>query len=116
MLAQLAAQTKQQQALPQRRDAEIKFRDVKIERITFELARYKAWKFAARTERMNAVKRQMFEDTLAEDEADLQAQLDALQAVGSDAPPAERAKRQPRREKLLGHLPRTEHQELRSAQ
>lgn len=28
----------------------IKFRDVKIERITFELARLKAWRFAAKTE------------------------------------------------------------------
>ena len=28
-----------------RRDREIKFKDAKIERITFELARLKAWKF-----------------------------------------------------------------------
>ena len=62
-----------------RRDREIKFKDAKIERITFELARLKAWKFGAKTEAMNAEQRQMFEDTLAEDEADLQAQLQALQ-------------------------------------
>ena len=61
------------------RDREIKFKDAKIERITFELARLKAWKFGARTEAMNAQQRQMFEDTLSEDEADLQAQLHALQ-------------------------------------
>ena len=62
-----------------RRDREIKFKDTKIERITFELARLKARKFGARTEAMNAQQRQMFEDTLTEDEADLQAQLQALQ-------------------------------------
>ena len=36
---------------------------------THELARLKAWKFGAKTERMNAGQRQMFEETAAEDEA-----------------------------------------------
>lgn len=120
LLAQLAAQGEQlsaQQAAIKskdehiaRRDREIKFKDAKIERITFELARLKAWKFGARTEAMNAQQRQMFEDTLAEDEADLQAQLSALQG---DADPANKpqadAKRKPRREKLPEHLRRVEH-------
>ena len=42
----------------------IKFKDVKIERITFELARLKANRFGAKTERMNAEQRQMFEEAL----------------------------------------------------
>ena len=112
MLAQLAAQDRQigeQQALAQRRDAEIKFKDAKLERLTFELARFKAWKFGARTERMNAGQRQMFEDTVAEDEADLQAQLDALKAGSAQAQPTEQPKRQPRRQKLPEHLRRVEH-------
>ena len=67
LMAQLAAQ----QAQIAQRDREIKFKDAKIERITFELARLKAWKFGAKTEAMNAQQRQMFEDTVAEDEADL---------------------------------------------
>lgn len=79
LLAQLSAQGTQlsaQHAALQakdehiaRRDCEIRFKDTKIERITFELARLKAWKFGARTERMNAEQRQMFEETAAEDEA-----------------------------------------------
>ena len=112
MLAQLGAQARQieqQQALVERRDAELKFKDAKLERITFELARHKAWKFGAKTERMNAAQRQMFEETAAEDEADLQAQLDALKAAGAEAPPAETAKRKPRRQKLAEHLRRIEH-------
>ena len=32
----------------------IKWRDAKIEKITFELARLKAWKFGAKSERMSA--------------------------------------------------------------
>lgn len=94
-----------------RREREIKFKDAKIERITFELARLKAWKFGARTEAMSAEQRKLFEDTLAEDEADLQAQLDALQgdSVQGDTPQTDSPKRRPRREKLPEHLRRVEH-------
>jgi transposase len=113
MLLELSAQSRQIQQheeLAQRYEREIKFKDAKLEKITFELARLKAWKFGARTERMNAEQRQMFEDTCAEDEADLQAQLDALQE-GQASPPAspQQAKRQPRRQKLPESLRRIEH-------
>ncbi len=111
LLAQLSAQQAALKAKDEhiaRRDREIKFKDAKIERITFELARLKAWKFGAKTEAMNAEQRQMFEDTLAEDEADLEARLKALQG---EAEPADKpqAKRKPRREKLPEHLRRVEH-------
>ena len=89
----------------------IKFRDAKIERITFELARLKAWKFAAKTERMNAEQRQLFEETLAADEASLEAQLEALQAQAGpqlEAAPTE-PRRRPKRQALPEHLPRIEH-------
>ena len=116
MLAQLAAQARQieqQQALVARRDAEIRFKDAKLEKLTFELARHKAWKFGAKTERMSAAQRQMFEDTAAEDEADLQAQIDALKAASAQAQPTaeptETPKRAPRRQKLAEHLRRIEH-------
>jgi transposase len=92
MLAELTAQSRQiqqHQDAAQRYEREIKFKDAKLEKITFELARLKAWKFGARTERMNAEQRQMFEDTAAEDEADLQAQLDALQGQASTRHPRE---------------------------
>ncbi|WP_137922634.1 IS66 family transposase, partial [Hydrogenophaga sp. 2FB] len=119
LLAQLSAQgeqlSAQQSALLAKdehlaqRDREIKFKDAKIERITFELARLKAWKFGAKTERMNAEQRQMFEETAAEDEASLQAQLQALQGTSepSISPPAD--KRQPRRQPLPEQLRRVEH-------
>jgi transposase len=93
------------------RDQEIKFKTAKIERITFELARLKALKFGAKTEAMNAQQRQLFEETLAADQASLQAQLDALQASSSaavQAPPAD-AQRRPKRQVLDEHLPRIEH-------
>ena len=42
----------------------IKWRDPKIESITLQLARLKAWKFGAKTEAMNAEQRDIFEETL----------------------------------------------------
>lgn len=112
MLAELSAQSRQiqqHQEAAQRYEREIKFKDAKLEKITFELARLKAWKFGARTERMNAEQRQMFEDTAAEDEADLQAQLDALQGQASAPTDVDKPKRQPRRQKLPEQLRRVEH-------
>ena len=112
MLAHIAAQSQQITTRDQviaERDRAIKFKDAKIERITFELARLKAWKFAARTEAMNAEQRQLFEETVAADEASLQAQLDALQDQAHvPSAPAE-PKRQPKRQALPEHLVRVDH-------
>src|SRR4030095_1640149 len=68
------------------RDQAIKFKDAKLQKVSFELARLKAWKFGAKTETMTAEQRRLFEETVAEDEASLQAQLDALQGKTSSAP------------------------------
>lgn len=93
-----------------RRDREIKFKDAKIERITFELARLRGWKFGAKTEAMSAEQRRLFEDTLAEDEADLRAQLQALKEASEAQEKARpKDKRQPRRHALPEHLRRVEH-------
>jgi transposase len=99
-----------QQKLLQRKDRDIAYRDAKIEKITFELARLKRWKFGAKSEAMTADQRQMFQDTLLEDEADLEAQLAALQAAlpKTQASP-KAAPRRPRRQALPDHLRRVEH-------
>jgi transposase len=96
--------------LIERKDRDIAYRDAKIEKITFELTRLKRWKYGAKSEAMTADQRQMFQDTLLEDEADLEAQLAALQAelpktrAKPQAPP-----RRPRRQALPDHLRRVEH-------
>ena len=99
-----------QQKLLQRKDRDIAWRDAKIEKITFELARLNRWKFGAKSEAMTADQRQMFQDTLLEDEADLEAQLAALQAAlpKTQAKPKV-APRRPRRQALPDHLRRVEH-------
>jgi transposase len=99
-----------QQRLLQRKDRDIAWRDAKIEKITFELARLKRWKYGAKSEAMTAEQRQMFQDTLLEDEADLEAQLAALQAACPKTQPKPKAPaRRPRRQALPDHLRRVEH-------
>ena len=112
MLAHIAAQSqaiaKRDQVIAER-DRAIKFKDAKFERITFELAFLKAWKFAARTQAMNAEQRQLFEETVAADEASLQAQLDALQDLPQVLAPTVEPRRQPKRQALPEHLVRLDH-------
>ncbi len=88
----------------------IKWRDAKIEKITFELARLKSWKFGAKSERMSAEQRELFAETLAADQASLEAQLAALQAAANPTPAASQPepKRKPKREPLPEHLPRVD--------
>jgi transposase len=114
LLAHIGEQSKHIAAQGNRIDSQaqaIRWRDAKIESITFELARLKAWKFGAKTERMNAEQRSIFEETLAADEASLEAQLAALQpstAAEDGKTPDKQARRQPKREALAPHLPRVD--------
>jgi len=94
----------------ERKDREIVWRDAKLEKVNFELARLKRWKFSAKSEAMTAEQRLLFQDTLAEDEASLRAQLAALQAGLPETPKAPKAPRaKPRRQALPEHLDRVEH-------
>ena len=69
VLAHISEQSRQIESQAQA----IEFRDAKIASITFELRRLKARQFAAKTECMNAEQRQLFEETMAADQADLEA-------------------------------------------
>jgi transposase len=111
MLAHIGEQSKVIQAkevhIEQQHKA-IKFKDAKIEKITFEMQRLKSWQFGAHSERMTADQRQLFEDTLVEDQESLQAELDELlRDQVPQTPPRERVK--PRRHALPEHLRRVEH-------
>ena len=93
------------------RDQLIQFKEAKLQKVTFELAKLKAWRFGAKTERMDAEQRRLFEETLAEDQADLEAQLKALRGEAAKAPPPAdpQDKRRPRRQPLPEHLRRVDH-------
>lgn len=119
LMVQLLAHIDQQSEVLQRQQATleeraqaIKYKDAKIEKITFELQRLKRWQFGANSERMTAEQRQLFEETLVEDQESLQAELDAL--VGDkpgekDENNKERERHQPRRQALPEYLRRVEH-------
>jgi transposase len=104
----------QRDALLVRKDREIALREAKIEKINFELARLKRWTYGAKSEAMNADQRRLFEETLAEDEAALRAQLERLRREAEAAAAAAGTKpkappRKPRRNALPEHLRRVEH-------
>jgi len=110
-LAERDRQLAQRQELLQRKDREIALRDARLEKLEFEIARFKRWKFGAGTEAMNAEQRRLFEETLAEDEAALQAALEQLRAEGkaADSTKPKTPPRRPRREALPAQLRRVEH-------
>jgi transposase len=93
----------------QRKDAELQFKTAKLDKVTFELARLKAWKFGAKSEAMTAEQRRLFEETLTEDEASLLAQLEQLQGQGVQAKAPSEQRRQPKRQALPEQLRRVEH-------
>ena len=102
MLAHIGEQSKHISEQDKRIESQaqaIKWRDAKIESITFQLARLKAWKFGAKTEAMNAEQRDIFEETLAADQASLETQLAALHdAAQGSTPSASAPEQQPRRQ------------------
>lgn len=98
----------------ERKDCDPALREARLEKVQFELARLKRWKFGAKTEAMSAEQWRLFEGKLAEDEAGLQAPLDALGAQAARAaegqatllkPPL----RRPRHRALPERLKRVEH-------
>jgi transposase len=110
LIEQMRQRIEQQHELLQHKDREIAQRDARLEKVNFELARLKRWKFGAKTEAMNAEQRALFHDTLVEDQAGLHAQLAALQAaLPQTSMAAKPPPRRPRRQALPEHLRRVEH-------
>jgi len=86
------------------KDRELHHKQLKIDRLTHEMALLKRWKFAARSEQLHAEQRSLLEETL---DADLEAIASELAALR----PAEKTptpKEQPKRSPLPAHLPRVD--------
>lgn len=91
----------------------IKWRDAKIESITFQLAKLQAWRYGARAEAMTAEQRALFDETYAADEASLKQQLADLKGSTPEGDANQEAakdkkRQQPKRKPLPEHLPRVE--------
>jgi len=109
MIQSLLDQASQQAAVLQAKDAEIKRKDVKIDALTFELARLRRIQFGAKNEALSPLQRDLFAETLATDIAAIEGELEQLAEADPCAtvtkPKRPRAGRQP----LPEHLPRIEH-------
>jgi transposase len=81
-------------------------RQAMIDTLTAEIARLRRWQFGKHSEQLDPAQRALFEETLAEDIAAVEAQL---AAVTSSATPSPRPRARSAREALPAHLPRIEH-------
>ncbi len=87
-----------------RQDQELRYKQLKIDQLTHEMAVLKRWKFAARSEQLHGGQGSLLEETI---DADLEAIGAELAALRSGAP-AQPPKDQPKRTPLPAHLPRIE--------
>ncbi len=91
------------------REAQLKEQSALIEKLKFELARLKRWRFGKSTEGLSAEQLALWETELDGDIAALQARLDALEGEKNRAgKAADEHKRQPKRRPLPDSLPRVE--------
>jgi transposase len=87
-----------------RQDQELRYKQLKIDQLTHEMAVLRRWKFAARSEQLHGSQGSLLEETI---EADLEAIGAELAALRSPAP-AQLPKEQPRRTPLPAHLRRVD--------
>jgi len=92
------------------RDAQLKEHSALIEKLKFELARLKRWRFGAHTEALSAEQLALWESELDGDIAALQTRVDALEAEKklASGQADDEHKRQPKRRPLPDSLPRLE--------
>ena len=107
--ARLYAELAESRQTIARHEAALHAADLKIQALTLELAHHKRLRFGQRSEALAAAgQRELFEETVAADQAAIEAELEQLIAKPRPKPPRKprvRAGRQP----LPSHLPRIEH-------
>ena len=102
-LQQRETQLTEHQTELARRDEELKRKQLKIEQLTHEMATLKRWRYARRSEQINAVQRSLLDESI---DADLEAiglEIEALRDKPSSVP-----KDKPRRVALPATFPRRE--------
>ena len=87
-----------------RREREIAFKQITIDKLTHEMAVLKRLKFAAKSEGFNAQQKSLLEETI---DADLQALAEEIERL-TPASQDKRECQQPKRQVLPAHLPRRE--------
>lgn len=87
------------------KDEELKFKQLKIDQLTHEMAVLKRWRFGRRSEQLDPAQRSLLEESIDEDLEAIELELEALREQ-RDRP--EPPKQKPRRTALPAHLPRQE--------
>ncbi len=102
-LRQVATQMLASQATEiSKRDAEIRFKSAKLEKLTYMLAVLRRAQFAARSEKFDPTQQTLFDEAVAEEIAAIECEIEAL------TPPVKRERTQPKRQPLPAELPRVE--------
>jgi transposase len=87
-----------------RQDQELRYRQLKIDQLSHEMAVLRRWKFAARSEQLHGAQGSLLEETIDADLEAIGVELAALRSSEPTRPP----KDQPRRTPLPAHLPRVD--------
>jgi transposase len=87
-------------AILSRRDEELKYKQLKIDQLTHEMAVLKRWRFAKRSEQLDAVQLRLLDESIDADLQAIELEIEALRA------PSVKPKGQPRRVALPKDLPR----------
>jgi transposase len=86
------------------KDQELKFKQLKIDQLTHEMAILKRWRFGRRSEQLDPAQRSLLEESIDEDLEAIGLELEALRGRPKREPPQDK----PRRTALPAHLPRRE--------
>ena len=84
-----------------KRDEELKYKQLKIDQLTHEMATLRRWQFGRRSEQLDDLQRSLLDDSIDADIIAIELEIEALQ---DKAPPAPRSK--PRRVPLPAAFPR----------
>jgi len=102
-LSELDAQLSAREAQLASRDEELKRKQLKIDQLTYEMALIKRWRYARRSEQLDAAQRSLLDESIDADLEAISLEIEALKETPSSTPKA-----QPRRLKLPAQLPRRE--------
>jgi transposase len=111
LMSEVAARDEQlraKDALIERRERDVAFKQALIDKLTHEVAVLKRMKFAATSEKFagSAEQKSLLEDTLEEDLAELGREIKRLGVDGDAASDKTTGKKTPKRQALPPHLPR----------
>src|SRR5271165_157483 len=100
LTAALFAKLQERDQVLSRRDEELKYKQLKIDQLTHEMAVLKRWRFGRRSEQLDAMQRSLLDESIDADLEAIELEIEALRK------PSAKPKAQPRRVALPKDLPR----------